>query len=221
MNRTNRQLIRKILIYCSFITGSLIVIMTFMTSKTYAQLAVAIFLFPLPVYFAFKAFPRKTLRYSSKKPVTQIQQPVKLAEKAETAKRENLNIADIDKRAFLKLLGTAGISLFLFSIFNKKVDSLFPKNLPESGKVSLEDTESAKTELSQHQPTDGYKISEIDDNVIAYHGFVNKDGAWFIMKQDTNTGSFRYTKGDSDFPGSWINRENLKYDYFNNVFSNL
>lgn len=206
-------MMRKILIYCSFIIASLFVVVAFMTATTYIQLAVAIFLYPLLILFAFKAFLPKTLRYS-KKPVTEVPPPVVTS----TEKRENVGISDIDKRAFLKLIGGAGLTLFFFSIFNKKAEGLFFKSLPGPGRVSLEDTLGNKIDPTQAQPTDGYRISEIDDNDITFYGFTNKDGAWFIMRGDTDTGSFRYSRGNSNFPGNWSNRENLKYDYFSNVF---
>ena len=211
---------RKILIYCSFIIAGLVVIAAFLTATTYTQLAVAILIYPLLVCFAFKAFPRKAQMYPLKKPVTAvIQPPVKPAEKVESDKEKNtLGITDIDKRVFLKLIGGVGLSLFLFSIFNKKAEGLFFKSLPAPGKVSLEDIAGNKIDPAQNQPTDGYRISEIDDNVVTFYGFTNKDGAWFVMREDTDTGSFRYARGDGNFPGNWTNREKLKYDYFSNVF---
>lgn len=234
----SKQIIRKILIYSSFIIASIVVVGAFITATSYAQLAVAILFYPLLVYLALKAFPRTTKMYSTSNiPVTNAIQPsVKPAEIAMPvgplrseaggqigpAKNGNMiGITDVDKRVFLKLIGSVGFSLFLFSIFNKKAEGLFFKNLPApgaSGSVSLENIAGNKIDPAQSQPTDGYRISEIDDNIIAFYGFTNIDGAWFIMKEDTDTGSFRYTRGDSDFPGSWTNREKLKYDYFNNVF---
>ncbi len=146
-------------------------------------------------------------------------------EKAEALKRDNISIIDIDKRAFLKLIGGVGLSLFLLSIFNKRIEGLFSKSLPASGNTTLEATgglpagrQGNEIDQAPSQPTGGYKISEIDDNVITFYGFINKDGAWYIMREDTDTGSFRYTKGDFNFPGSWTRRQNLKYDYTCNVF---
>lgn len=204
---------RKFLTSCSFIIASVVVIVAFVTATTYTQLGVATLLYPLLIYFAFKAIPRKALR----KPLSEIQPPV-ATEKVEEVKRENLGIADIDKRVFLKLVGGMGLSLFLFSIFSKKAEGLFFKNLPGSGKVSLEDIAGNKIDPAQNQPMDGYRISEIDDNEITFYGFTNKDGAWIVMKEETDTGSFRYSKGDSNFPGNWSNREKLKYDYFSDIF---
>lgn len=219
----------QILTYSSFAIVSLVVMVVFLTVTSYSQLTVAILLYPLLVYLGFKIFPRKNGKYLSKKAITAIP-PLKLAEKVEAAKEENQEggVADIDKRAFLKLLGGIGFSIFLFSIFNKKIMSLLSSSFPQANNTALidpvpvgKDIESTQSQLidpPQNKPMDEYSISEIDDSVITYVGFIKKDGAWFIMREDTDTGSFRYAKGDSNFPGNWSNRKNLKYDYLNNVF---
>lgn len=68
-------------------------------------------------------------------------------------------------------------------------------------------------------PSEGYRISEIDENdSVTYYGFTNKDGAWYIVKEDTN-GSFRYAKGEKEFANNWETRRDLKYDYFYNTFN--
>lgn len=213
---------RKILTYCSFIIASLIVIAAFITSTTYTQLIVAVLLYPLLVCFTFKVFPHKNKSCLSNEPAATIQPPVvKSVEKVEVAKKENIGIADIDKRVFLKLIGGVGLSLFLFSLINKNAEGLFFKSLPVSGvsgEVSLKDIAGNKIDPAQNQPLDGYNISEIDDNIISFYGYTNKDNAWFVMRIDTDTGSCRYARGDSNFPDNWSNRENLKYDYFSSVF---
>ncbi|KKS77883.1 MAG: hypothetical protein UV74_C0002G0011 [Candidatus Woesebacteria bacterium GW2011_GWB1_43_14] len=192
---------RKILTYYIFMIASLVVIAMFVTATTYAQLAIGILLFPLLVYYYFKVLPRKTA----------IQPAV-----VELPRKVDEDILDIDKRAFLKLVGAAGLSLFLSSIFIKKAEAAFFGSDP--GQVSLQDASGNKINPAERQPTDGYRISEIDDSVVAYYGFTNKDGAWFIMKEDTEAGSFRYAKGDSNLASVWDKRKNLKYDYYNNVF---
>lgn len=227
INRSkNRQLISRILTWSSFVIVSLIVIAAFVTATTYIQLAVAIILYPALVYFSFKVFPRKAWRYPSRKPVTVIQQQAESAEKAmpvgrqaETGKRENISITDIDKRAFLKMIGGTGLILFVMSIFNKNAGGLFPGIAPAGqGLTLLKDTAGNKIDPAQNQPLDGYRISEVDDSIISFYGFINKNGAWFIMQGDADTGSFRYTRGNSDFPNNWARRENLNYDYFYKLF---
>ncbi len=208
---------RKNLILTCFIIATLVVFGMFISATTYVHLAVAVVTYPLLVYFAFVVFPRKNFSHTLPATTVTLQPPL-AAEKTESVKTKGIGITDIDKRVFLKLIGAAGLSLFLFSIFNKKAEGLFFKSLPASGLISLTDSAGHKIDPAQAQPTDGYRISEIDDNVITLYGFTNKDGAWFVMREDTETGSFRYTKGDSNFPNNWTNREKLKYDYFNSIF---
>jgi len=195
----------KILTYCTFVIVTLDVIIAFVTARTYPQLVVAIAFYPLLVYFAFKVFPRKRSQVAYKEHLAPIQ-PV-----AE-------NAVDDDKRAFLKLLGVSGISLLLYSIFIKRPQVPFFESSSESETISLQDTSGNKINPAEKGPTDGYRITEIDDSIVAYYGFTHKDGSWFIMQEDTDTGSFRYMRGDSNFTNGWAGREDFKYDYFVNVF---
>ncbi|MBI2593910.1 hypothetical protein HYW44_04705 [Candidatus Daviesbacteria bacterium] len=211
------------LTYTSFVVACLAVIAAFITATTYLQLTVAILLYPVLIFFAYKALPLRTKKQFSDNDEIEVEfEPVPPPDENVTViQRNSVGISDIDKRAFLKLIGGAGITLFLFSIFNKKAEGLFFKNIPPSGasgSVSLQDLAGNKIDPARSQPTDGYRISEIDDNVITFYGFTNKDGAWFVMREDTDNGSFRYAKGDSNFSGNWIKRENLKYDYYSNIF---
>lgn len=207
----------KILTYFGFIVSGVLTVLVFVTAKTYIQLAIAVALYPLFAYFAFKLFPRK----SQVRSVT-VQTPVTTPERfvtSEPVNRERVEIVDIDKRTFLKLLGTAGISFFIFSIFGRRVEDLI---FNQSNK-----TEVAKTGITPDSPTtetetlasEGYRISEIDDeDVISYYGFINKQGSWLIMKQDSENNSFRYSKGEKDFSKKWGGRQQLKYDYYYNLF---
>ena len=171
------SLYRILLNYLSFIVACWVVLVAFITAQTYLQLAGAVLLFPLIVYLIFKIFPRKARRHA-KKAETVVQQsdavqPLsKLAEKIGIESR-SISISDIDKRVFLKLIGGAGVALFLFSIFNKRAESSLFKNLAPSqatGAVSIQDNVGNKINPAQTQPTDGYRISEIDDDVISFHG---------------------------------------------------
>lgn len=204
-------MMKKNLIYIGLLIVCIIVVTAaFITSKTFIQLAIATILYPPLVYFAFKFFPGNFRKVQIKKPTVVIQ-PVN------NTKKEAMEIADIDKRAFLKLVGGVGFSYFLFSIFTRKVESLLGKS-SESGTAVLKDKTGNQIDPAERQPTDGYKISEVDDGEITYYGFIDKDGAWYIMKEDPNTGSFRYAKAESNFPGNWAGRERLKYDYYHHVF---
>ena len=67
-----------------------------------------------------------------------------------------------------------------------------------------------------------YKISEIDDaGVVKYYGFVERDGAWYILKEDTGATSktYRYCSGLTDYPTNWGNRAiSLVFGYYNEAF---
>ena len=204
---------RKNLTYCSFVITALLVVLAFVTATTYVQLAVAIVLYPLLVYFALRIFPRKAWQASPMEQVATIRPASR-----QLPENEDTGIIDIDKRAFLGLIGISGISLFLYWVFFKKAGTPLFESASESGTVSLQDTTGHKIDPAEKQPTDEYRITEIDDSIIAYYGFTHKNDSWFILRIDTDTGSFRYVRGNSDFAEGWNDREKLKYDYYINVF---
>lgn len=204
--------------YISFVMMCFLVIWVFITATNFIQLAAGILIYPLLILFAYKIFSNGKRIYSPKKTVNTISAFIKTAEKEKEAIKPGIGISDIDKRVFLKLIGGTGIALFLFSLFNRRPEEVLFKNLPAQDKISLTDSEGRKISPAQNQPLDGFKIAEIEDSAISFYGFVNKDDAWYILRVDIASGSFRYAKGERDFPGSWKGRENLGYDYFNNVF---
>lgn len=199
--------------YGTFALACLLVIVVFVTSKTYVQLAIATLLYPPLVYFALKILPRRT-----NAPAVVIQLPTRHTPGVEEADRKKVDVVDIDKRTFLKLIGTTGISFFLFSLFGRRLEALlFGKSF--EGGANLIGTAPSGDQITQGtQSFEGYKISEVDDNVVSYYGFTNKNGAWLIMREDTQTSSFRYAKGETDFARSWSSRATLKYDYYFNLF---
>jgi hypothetical protein len=189
-------------------------IFIFVTAKTYTQLGIAVILYPLLAYFALKVLPRK----NANTPAITIQIPSRPVQTAQGGKHEKVEVADIDKRTFLKLIGSAGISFLLFSILGRRLDSLLFGGALNSG-INTGGTGAGNQAAQAAQPTEGFKISEIDDSgAISYYGFVNQDGGWLIMKQDSDTSSFRYVKGNLNFSGNWGIRETLKYDYYYKLF---
>ncbi|OGE15295.1 hypothetical protein A3F00_02110 [Candidatus Daviesbacteria bacterium RIFCSPHIGHO2_12_FULL_37_11] len=198
-----------LLTYFGFAIACLVVIVTFITATTYTQLAIASLLYPPLIFFAYKVLPFKNWRHASKKPATNVTPP----------KKETAGVSDIDKRTFLKLVGATGLSFFLISIFGRRIEALFFGQNIVQVPASIGNPPGGKTSAEATSPTDAYNISEIDDGIVGYYGFINKDGGWFIMKEDANTGTFRYSKGEANFPGNWEKRENLNYDYFHNVFN--
>lgn len=196
----------------SFLIAGAVVVATFVTAKTYIQLGIAIILYPLLAFFAYKLFENTIWKYPSIKSAVLAHPWVNETEKLEDVKKERVAVADIDKRLFLKLIGATGLSFFLISLFGRRVETFLFGQTPATQPAPAGKTAAASS------PTDGYTISEIDDSIVGYFGFINNEGAWFIMKRDTDGGTFRYVKGGKDFPGNWKKRQDLKYDYFYNVF---
>ena len=212
--------------YFGFTVASIFVLGIFVTATSYVQLAVAILLYPALVFFAYKVLPlRKRVHEEiSEETISNKSEPLNEEgeEDANDAKRGSFTISDIDKRAFLKLIGGAGVLLFIFSLFNKRAEGLFYKNVSTgavAGQIALEDIKGNKINPAQAHPTDGYRVAELDDGLVAFYGYINKAGSWFVMKLDSDSGSFRYAKGEKNFPSNWSNRQNLEYDYYNNVFT--
>lgn len=217
---------RILLTYTSFVIACLAVIAAFVTATSYAQLTMAIILYPVLIFFAYKMLPlhsRKRLDESDDFAFETITppQPKQAKETKKESSSKGLPIADLDKRMFLKLIGGAGITLFILSLFNKKSENLFlgnNNNLSRQDKIFLEDASGKKINPAENHPTDGYNICEIEDDLIAYYGYTNHEGNWFIMKVDSDNGSFRYAKGDVNFPSAWGSRKKISYDYYSNVF---
>ena len=209
---------KKLITYYNFIIVSFVVVAGFISANSLLQFAIAILFFPLFVYFFCRVMPRKvrSAQIPNRDVVFEDEKESVEEAKMTVLKKEGI---DINRRMFLKLAGSAGVALFIFAIFNKKTESAFFGNLSgaNSSAVSIKDSQGNKIDPSEKQPTDGYKINELDDSDTTYYGFVRKDGAWFIMREDP-AGSFRYIKGPANFSASWTNRTGLSYDYFDNVF---
>ena len=205
--------IEKLLIYYGFVVGTLMVVMGFASARSPLQILTAVLFSPLLMYFAVMVVPKKKTAIklpALKEVVIEKEEPKEVTK----LKREGV---DIDRRAFLKLIGTAGLSLFLFSMFTKKAEAAFFGSVPGPGTVSIKDSTGVKIDPAEKHPTDGYKITDLDDSSPAYYGFLNKSGAWFIQKEGAS-GDYRYVKGASSYTTNWTNRASLTYDYYDNVF---
>lgn len=198
------------------------VVMAFITSKTYTQLAVASLLYLPLVVMVFKLFPHKSKNTAlAEKEIADIQNPPThdLNWSTTTDKAPvQVGIVDVDKRAFLEMIGVAGLSYFVFSLFTKKAESLFLGGSVKPAATVLKDSVGNAVDPSKAQPTDGYQISDIDNGDHTYYGFTNSDGGWFIMNENPVNGAFRYIKGTENFQKAWKNREYLEYDYYHNAF---
>ena len=96
---------KKLLIIASFVIATVVVVATFMTAKTYTQLAVASAIYPAIAYLGFKLFSGTRWKTHPKKQIPSIQP--KPAPEGKPQK-EGVDIVDIDKGTFLKLIAAAG-----------------------------------------------------------------------------------------------------------------
>jgi len=198
----------RLLIYYCFIVTATLVVASFLSANTLPQVTASLIFSPLVIYFFLLIFPRR----NQIPPLVQIfEQSVKATVRPKT----NL---DEDRRDFLKLIGTAGVSIFLYNLFLRRdPTSLFGTTTPSSSPLALKNTQGEVINPAEKSPTQGYYISQIDDSTISYFGFINNLGQWFIMRQDTDN-AYRYCRGDKDFTSNWTDRAKLTYDYFDNVF---
>lgn len=179
-------------VYC-LIVSAILVTIGFTSAQSTAQFVGSLAFSPLVVYFFVLIWPRPNSVLQTTGP---------------QASGTGIRL-DMDRRNFLKLLGSVGLLALLSGLFSKRADFLFP--YPDRSR----DPDSTASE--QSSPTAGYLVTQVDDSEIAYFGFTNKLGSWFIMKQDTDN-SYRYIRGDRDFSSNWTNRSTLKYNYFEEVF---
>jgi len=198
--------------YYSFIVIAVMTISGLVGAKNTSQLISGIIFLPLVGYFTLLVFPKK--RKAINIPV--LMASPKDLDQAKTPSPTKLPKIDVDKRQFLKLISSAGVTLFLFSIFAKKAEAAFFGSVPGPGTIAIKDSTGVVIDPAISTPTDGYKITEVDDASPAYYGFLEKAGKWFIMKE--TSGAYRYSKGSSGFSTNWTNRASLAYDYFDAVF---
>jgi hypothetical protein len=220
---------KKLLTYYAFIVVNLMLIMGFVSASTIPQLASAVLFFPMAIYFWLLVTPHKktalVIPGFDKKP-TKVRKNINddnAIDKANVTKIEEVDGEkrfDIDRRAFLKLVGSAGVTVFLFSIFTKRAHGAFFGSVPGPGIVGVKDSSGNQIDPAEEHPTDGYRLSDLDDSTPAYYGFTKNDGAWFII-QESSAGEFRYSSGASDYTNAttgWPNRTLLSYGYYDDVF---
>ncbi|MBU1031572.1 hypothetical protein KKE03_01455 [Patescibacteria group bacterium] len=217
-------------LYYSFIVVAIMTVSGLLGAKNTPQLLSGVIFLPLAGYFVLQVLPKK--RQVIDIPAI-ILEPKKLKQLKKQVKHKNeqssstdepvtkLPRVDINRRQFLKLIGSAGLTLFLFSIFAKKAQAAFFGSVPGPGTVALKDISGAQIDPAQKHPTDGYRIARLEDDIPAYYGFLNKDGHWFIM-EDSGTGEYLYARGDENFLiDGWNKRKGeggLDYAEFDAVF---
>lgn len=221
---------KKISLYYSFVITILMVCLGFLGTKNLPELMSALFFAPLALYFGLAVLPRRSKAAVLAKPqvkpkkITKAAPEAKTLEEKELAEEGSLELEeeiegsfDPQRRAFLKIIGSTGASLFLLSIFTKRAQAAFFGSVPGPGTVSLKDTTGAQIDPAIKHPTDGYKISRVDDSTPAYYGYTDKDGKWFIMKED-DSGNYTYAVGTTDFNDNWDGKGGLQYGEYYEKF---
>jgi len=199
---------KRLVIYYCFIMTTTLVVTSLLAVETVAQMISVLIFSPLVVYFFWLVWPRRNLAHV----FTHVS-----SARTQAAPVPNAHL-DADRRDFLKLIGTAGVSIFLYNLLlRRNTNPLFASSTDQTGPLALKNAQGDVINPAEKSPTQGYYISQIDDSPIAYFGFINNLGQWFIMRQDTDN-SYRYVRGDKDFTTAWSNRAKLTYDFFHNVF---
>lgn len=127
------------------------------------------------------------------------------------------SISEKERRAFLKIIAGAGFGFLVTALINpQKAGAAFFGSVPGPGVISLKDTGGTKIDPAIKSPTDGYGIMNTDTvSTPYYYGFLNKDGAWYIVKE-VGDGSFLYAKGSSGY--NWSNRASETYASYSSTF---
>jgi hypothetical protein len=206
-----------LLLIFNFLSTLLLFTINLIFSKSFINIVIATSYLPFPLYFFLTIFDwyKKIIQNNKPSPIT----------KLETMTAPTTTKIDYDRRRFLKILGGTGISVFLLSLLNpKQAGAAFFGSVPGPGTVALKDANGAKINPAEKQPTDGYKISKIDDTsstTYAYYGFVNSDGMWYIQRETLSgidLGNFLYYKGPTNFSSNWTIRDGFTYRDFEDIF---
>ena len=208
------MIIRKIFTFYSFVVTSFLAVSGILSASNLIELGTSIIFAPLALYFFILMLPKKAAKV-----LVDMDDVMDII--PDQIKRIKNPDYDPERRKFLKLIGAAGGSLFLMTIFTRNAEASFFGSMPGPGTLAIKNSSGTTIDPAEKKPTDGYNITEIDDSgADTYYGFVNKDGAWYIQKE-LSTGAYRYIKGASDFTNvttGWPNRASLTYDYFNAIF---
>jgi len=66
---------------------------------------------------------------------------------------------------------------------------------------------------SKYQPSDSDEAS-----TTRYYGYLGSGGEWYIMKNDTTAGTYRYVTGTEGYEAAWTGRASLTYSLFSVAF---
>jgi hypothetical protein len=64
-----------------------------------------------------------------------------------------------------------------------------------------------------------YRCADLDESGDPkYYGFIDTDGAWYILRYNVASGQIRYAKGASGYTIAWANASGQSYDYYYTTF---
>lgn len=101
----------------------------------------------------------------------------------------------------------------LKSLFNIEVKGMFGGGPSSSGSGGSANTGAILDSLDHYHIADGDEVG-----TTKYYGFLDKDGNWYIMKNDTTANNYRYAKGSGSYSTNWTDRAALTYDYYDIIF---
>ena len=97
-----------------------------------------------------------------------------------------------------------------------------PKKIELSGINSL--TNALQDITSQVDKYDAYKPADSDTKLesMQFHGFVNRAGNWFILRQvnigaENQESKYRFATGKKDYETAWLERQKHKYVLYSEV----
>jgi len=204
----------------SLATTSLLFVFNLLGAANSSEYLFALLVAPLPLYFWGVA--GGCLIKGLRKPQAK-EEPAVAEEPAPAAPLTRKDQVDEpQRRDFLKRIGSVGLGLLAYSILNpKQVGAAFFGSVPGPGTVAIKDPTDTKIDPAIKSPIDAFGISAIDDGATSYYGFIDKNGAWYILKEAPDTGydSYLYVKGDTGFSDNWGTRKTrTDYAYFNQTF---
>lgn len=217
----------KILGVYSFIFVNLLFVALVKNVTSLLEILFIGFLLPLEAYFVLLILnkiikPKNNLAEIIEEKIEEIKEIDKNALNKNTKEERELvgelsEVKEKDKRQFIKLIAGAGAGVMITMLINpSKAGAAFFGSVPGPGTIAIKDTTGTKIDPAIKSPTDGYGIMNTDEaSYPYYYGFVNKDGAWYIVKSASD-GSFTYSKGSSSYP--WSSRASQTYASYDTTF---
>jgi len=219
------KIINYLLTFYCYCLISIIWLMNLITAKSTIQIVLGIAFTPLVFYFGLELANKVKILISK---VPRVKKPIKPVETSVVTNSEVISpmkISDQNRRQFLKMAGSTGLGLVALSLLDpKKAGATFFGSVPGPGTMSIKDADGNKIDPAARQPTDGYKISKLDDttsDTYSYYGFVDQIGQWYIQRETTsgvNAGTFLYAKNTAGFTTAWDDRVNQNYASFDSTF---